>query len=53
MFHHNPRQRKSYAEEEFKRVYGAYPSDNELKQFLPYFRAKRLDKTWEISLKKI
>lgn len=52
-YRHNPRVKKSYAEEEFKKVYGAYPSENELKQFLPYLKASKLDRMWDLTIAKL
>lgn len=51
--HQNTKIKKSYAEEEFKKVYGAYPNENELKQFLPYLKSSKLDRMWNLTTAKI
>ncbi len=43
--------RRSKQEEEFKHAYGAYPTENELKQFMPFFNYKKKVNKYDLYFK--
>lgn len=43
--------RKSKEEEEFKHAYGAYPTEKELRQFMPYFNYKKKVNKYDLYFK--